>query len=188
MVHATSLSTHMATWLCVGFMGLVFFIPDGRASDAPAPVPYSGQTTSRGVAWPTPRFVDNGDGTVVDRLTGLHWMKNANCWGSMSWFVALSRVAQLNTGASHCDGYTGRHTDWRLPHINELESLVDTGRVNPVLPSGHAFSSVQSTNYWSSTTRASNTGSAWDVNLNGGNVNNASKAGSLYGWPVRGGP
>ena len=188
MRHATPLPTLMATWLCVGFMGLVFSIPDGRASDAPAPVPYSGQTTSRGVAWPTPRFVDNGDGTVADRLTGLHWMKNANCWGTVTWSDALSTVAQLNAGSSPCDGYTGRHTDWRLPHIKELESLVDTGRSHPALPSGHPFSSVQSSHYWSSTTNASNTGNAWLVYLNDGYVYYTSKTGSLYGWPVRGGP
>ena len=57
-----------------------------------APVPKSGQTSSnatgddgdlqRGVAWPDPRFTDNGDGTVTDNLTGLIWLKNANCFGT----------------------------------------------------------------------------------------------------------
>ena len=30
----------------------------------------------KGVAWPAPRFTDNGDGTVTDNLTGLIWLKN----------------------------------------------------------------------------------------------------------------
>ena len=32
-----------------------------------------------GVAWPSPRFTDNSNGTVTDNLTGLIWLKNANC-------------------------------------------------------------------------------------------------------------
>ena len=31
--------------------------------------------TQAGVAWPVPRFVDNSNGTVKDRLTGLVWMR-----------------------------------------------------------------------------------------------------------------
>ena len=57
-----------------------------------APVPKTGQTTiyaagddgalQKGVAWPTPRFTDNDNGTVTDNLTGLIWMKNANAFGA----------------------------------------------------------------------------------------------------------
>ena len=57
-----------------------------------APVPKTGQTTSygtgddgalqKGVAWPTPRFTDNSNGTVTDNLTRLIWMKNANAFGT----------------------------------------------------------------------------------------------------------
>ena len=36
----------------------------------------------KGVAWPNPRFTDNGNGTVTDNLTGLIWLKNANCFGT----------------------------------------------------------------------------------------------------------
>ncbi len=33
----------------------------------------------KGIAWPAPRFTDNMNGTVVDNLTGLVWLKNADC-------------------------------------------------------------------------------------------------------------
>ena len=33
-----------------------------------------------GVNWPTPRFTDNGDGTVTDNLTGLIWLKLVTCF------------------------------------------------------------------------------------------------------------
>ena len=51
-------------------------------------VPQTGQTDyyaagddgalQKGVPWPTPRFTDNGNGTVTDNLTHLIWLKNAN--------------------------------------------------------------------------------------------------------------
>ena len=68
-----------------------------------------------GVAWPNPRFTDDGDGTVTDNLTGLMWTQNANPAGKyMTWQQGIDYVKTLNTGG---------HADWRLPNVNELESL-----------------------------------------------------------------
>jgi hypothetical protein len=63
-----------------------------------APVPKTGQTTSyasgddgalqKGVAWPTPRFTDNSNGTVTDKLTGLIWMKDTQFFGLRNWTQA----------------------------------------------------------------------------------------------------
>ena len=60
----------------------------------PAPVHKTGQIAqfaagddgdlSRGISWPEPRFIDSGDGTVKDQLTGLIWLKNADCFGLTS--------------------------------------------------------------------------------------------------------
>jgi len=47
--------------------------------------------------------------------------------------------------------------------------------------------SVQSANYWSSTTNANNTSNAWNVNFNDGNVNTNDKSNNNYVWCVRGG-
>ena len=52
---------------------------------------------------------------------------------------------------------------------------------------GDAFSGVQSTNYWSSTTNADNPDNAWNVNLNDGNTNANDKGSTSLVWPVRGG-
>ena len=176
----------------------LFFVTLSWAADVPAPVRQSGQSTSyatgddgnlkKGVTWPTPRFADNGNGTVTDNLTGLVWMQNANCWGFLTWTDALAKVAGLNAGSQSCTGYTtGTHTNWHLPTKRELMSLIDSGRSNPALPSGHPFSGVQSNDYWSSTTDADFTGSAWFVNLNYGYVYSNGKSVSNYVWPVRGG-
>jgi hypothetical protein len=45
---------------------------------------------------------------------------------------------------------------------------------------------VQSSFYWSATTNANNTGNAWDVNFNNGNVNNDDKDNNNFVWCVRG--
>ena len=176
---------------------LCLYVSAGWSQDAPAPVAHTGQTTSyhtgdnadvgQGVAWPDPRFTDNGDGTVTDNLTGLIWMQNANCWGQKIWSDAFSMVEALNSGSELCAGYSGEHADWRLPHIKELEALVDAGRANPSLPADHLFSGVQSSNYWSSTTNANNTTNAWLVYLDYGSVYSSGKSDGHYVWPVRGG-
>jgi len=134
-----------------------------------------------------PRFTDNGDGTVKDNLTGLIWLKNANCFGLQSWTYALS---SSNTLASGTCGLTDGSVAgaWRLPNVRELQSLIDFGQSYPALPAVHPFSGVQSYHYWSSTTTADYPIGAWFVYLANGYVGNGDKAYPYYVWPVRGGP
>jgi len=170
-------------------------------SSAPVPVEKTGQTASyatgddgdlkAGVAWPNPRFTDNGDGTVKDNLTGLVWLKDANALGERTWSDALTQVANLNIGTdfSATDYTAGTYSDWRLPNIKELQSLIDFGNYNPALPSGHPFINVQSIDYWSSTTTVNDTSKAWSVGIRSGFVLNPRKdiGGPYCVWPVRGG-
>jgi hypothetical protein len=140
----------------------------------------------RGVAWPVPRFTDNGMGTVTDHLTGLIWLKNANCFGSRTWSQALADCNALESGSCGLtDGSVAG--DWRLPNRKELLSLIDFSRYNPVLPQGYPFINVQSSAYWSSGTSAFITFFAWMVHMSYGYVSNDPKSSSLYVWPVRGG-
>jgi hypothetical protein len=83
-----------------------------------------------------------------------------------------------------------------LPNVQELQSLIDYGRYNPALcnaagtgqwTSGNPFTGVQSSSYWSSTTRAYTTANAWYVHLDAGIVGNADKGYTHYVWPVRAG-
>ena len=46
---------------------------------------------------------------------------------------------------------------------------------------------VQSSDYWSATTDATNSTNAWDVNFNNGNVDNNDKSNTNFVWCVRGG-
>lgn len=179
----------------------------------PAPVAKSGQTTcydqsnnvidcpdtghdgdiQAGVAWPEPRFTDNGNGTVTDNLTGLIWLKDASCsdlagpdpTGRGSWTTALSASNTLAEGTCGLtDGSSAG--DWRLPNIRELHSLIDFGNYTPALPSGHPFIDVQSDYYWSNTTFGASSLYAWYVNINTGYVDGFNKPSSLSVWPVRG--
>ena len=70
-----------------------------------------------GVAWPAHRLVDQGDGTVVDSLTGLMWLKDADCFGPLNWAGALDAVADLNAdpAGSGCAGYTAAYGDLAGP-------------------------------------------------------------------------
>ena len=93
------------------------------------------------MAWPTPRFTDNNNGTVTDNLTGLIWTKNANGFLKY-WADALSLANSLKSGdAGLTDG--SKAGDWRLPNLQELESLIDYGSNDPALPAGPPFKGVQ---------------------------------------------
>ena len=162
----------------------------------PASVPKTGQTTSyatgddgdleKGVAWPNPRFTDNLDGTITDNLTGLIWLKNANCFDMTSWYYALSDSNGLASGS--CGLTDGSNAgEWRLPNYKELFSLIDAENYDPALPTGYPFNNVQSYYYWSSTAFANITGYVWLVNMGYGFVSNGDKYNSLYVRPVRGG-
>ena len=61
-----------------------------------------------------PRYQDNRDGTITDRVTGLIWQKQPG--EKMTFNQAVA-------GAKTCR--TGGYDDWRLPSIKELYSLID---------------------------------------------------------------
>jgi len=163
-----------------------------------APVPKTGQTDSygvigtdgdleKGVAWPTPRFIDNNNGTITDNLTGLIWLKNANAFGMRTWLQALSDANALHSGSITGLSDGSNAGDWRLPNVRELQSLVDYSRnAVPAIPTGTPFLTVQSM-YWSSTIYANYPLYAWFVNFIGGYVDSKDKTAFYYVWPVRGG-
>lgn len=63
-----------------------------------------------------PDYTDNGDGTVTDNNTGLMWQKTPNSNVKVSYADAVNGAAAQTTG-----GYS----DWRLPTVKELYSLMD---------------------------------------------------------------
>jgi hypothetical protein len=128
---------------------------------------------------------------VTDNATGLIWLKNANCFGGNPWQAALNSA---NTLASPSCGLSDGSVagDWRLPNVNEMQSLIDPTQANPPLPAGHPFTDVQIEYYWTSTTIPNQVTNAWLVGMqwNGfvtGSGVKAIGAWNKYVWPVRGG-
>jgi hypothetical protein len=116
------------------------------------------------------RFVDHGDGTVTDTCTGLMWQKgtvDVNGSGAietewpgdrLTWSDALTYCENLD--------FAG-HSDWRLPNVRELQSIVDYGRWGPAID---PLFEAELDLYWSSTTDANNPGIAWLIFFNDGTV------------------
>ncbi len=108
-------------------------------------------------------FVDNGDGTVTDNATGLTWMQKDSGHlsagdsgdGKLNWEQALAWAEGLT--------YAGK-SDWRVPNVKELQSMVDYTR-SPATTASAAIDPVFDVTvisdeggginypfYWSSTT------------------------------------
>ena len=178
----------------------------------PARLPKTGVTTSchvsddgdleRGAPWPTPRFADNGDGTVTDRLTNLMWMKDTACIrssgrdadGAITWAAALGFAETVNGGAnlSACAGYNAGHTDWRLPNVREVRSLTDFSRLTPSLPADHPFVNVESSftslAYWTSTTWEIDPSQAFVLRFGAPLTTSQAKTDTQAVWLVRDAP
>ena len=140
----------------------------------------------KGVVIPSVRFNDNGNGTVTDNLTGLVWLKNADCFDVQSWAAAMASANNLANG--NCGLSDGSITgQWRLPNRVELINLMDRSKYNPALSTGHPFTNVPTDAfaYWSSSTQAEDTNAAWTVAVYAGNTAGSSKNGSGHIWPVR---
>ncbi|MHB1348247.1 MAG: YbhB/YbcL family Raf kinase inhibitor-like protein [Desulfobulbaceae bacterium] len=129
------------------------------------------------------RYVVNGD-TVTDTVTCLEWQRATTDTNSdgiadpMPWQDALAYAEGLSLGG---------HDDWRLPDLNELNSIVNHARYSPAIDIT-AFPDTVSSNYWSSTTKILRTTSAWAVDLYSGiGYSSNLKSNSLYVRAVRGG-
>jgi hypothetical protein len=135
----------------------------------------------RGEPWALADFVDNGNGTVTDTATGLMWQQAES--DEMWWEEAVTYCEQLELA-----GYD----DWRLPNINELQSIVDYNKVaseeDPAIDTNF-FPNLLGNSYWSATTYTRFTDQAWLVDFFTGNYGNFGKhiKGRLLVRAVRGG-
>jgi hypothetical protein len=187
------------------FIIALLFISPYSAGGEMALVPRTGQTASYavgddgnlqiGVSWPIYRFTDNNNGTITDNLTGLIWLKNANCTdtvgginksaGNLVWGDALTWSNNLSSGlCGLSDGSNAR--DWRLPNIVELESLIDQSQFNPALVAGHPFYNLQTDYYyWTSNSSSLGPRYAWVLYIVDGYVGFDIKYNLNFVWPVR---
>lgn len=107
---------------------------------------------------PNSQLTANSNHTVTDKKTGLIWAKCSlgqavpDCAGKatpFTWKQALQTVQIQNQ--QHYLGYS----DWRLPNIKELASLIETACIPPInqerFPNHHPAGSTLFSPYWSST-------------------------------------
>ena len=129
-----------------------------------------------------PRFIvlsNWASAAVLDRETGLVWEKSPDQTRYI-WYSANSLC--INKDISGRKG-------WRLPSVQELVSLIDSTAF-PTLPPGHPFVGVQTSSYWSVTSRPTEAGAGgWVASFSSGSAGAADKINSPnFVWCVRSGP
>jgi hypothetical protein len=97
-------------------------------------------------------YTDNGDGTVTDNVTGLMWQQVVPA-RTYAWAQALAYCPTLTLAG---------HSDWRLPLVIELSSIVDLGHSNPSTDPTY-FPSTALDFFWSASPLAGSSSAAWDV-------------------------
>ena len=106
-------------------------------------------------------YVNNGNGTITDTDTNLMWAQAPST--AKSWNDALLYAEGLTLGGS---------SDWRLPNVKELQSLVDITRATATATTTSPcinrtlFPAATATAYWSSTSvKAATPSEAWLVDF-----------------------
>lgn len=159
-----------------------------------APVNSDG-ALQNGKVWPTIRFVADVSGNcITDNLTGLMWVKNLNAVNSGSTLTWNAALTAADSG-TWC-GYS----DWRMPNINELRSLVNygyskssdwlmygSGSLGAPVCNGACFANVKASEYWTSSTSALYPNQALNFNLSSEVSGSRNPLASLLLFPVRGG-
>ena len=137
------------------------------------------------------RYTDNGDGTISDAQTGLMWMQcsygqtydgadsdqdDIICEGSPAfgnWQQAFAWAADSNANFDY--GYS----DWRLPNIKELGSIVDFGSAKPAINQS-IFPNTASGPYWSSTPSRANVHQTIFIGFQAGDYGPSDRISNLY--------
>ncbi len=103
-------------------------------------------------------YTANNDGTVSDNVTLLMWQVDDSL--ARGWEDAIT----------YCEeSISADYSDWRLPNIKELESILDDSLDSPAVDST-IFPNITASNYWSSTSNAADASGAWVVNFMHGNI------------------
>lgn len=120
----------------------------------------------------TDTFVDNGDGTVTDTNTGLMWMRPAlgQAWDGKNGFYGKIGDTYLSwEDAKAIVHHFAGYSDWRLPNLDELSSIVDMSQsqssINPIFPTPTISAFWSATRLTGSSTEAWVVDFRWDGNL-----------------------
>jgi len=168
-------------------------VAPGICEDAPAGAIFPGD----GVNGPALSYQNNGDGTVTDLNTGLMWeVKEAggapgNCLGALHGVSATCTWVEATgvwIAAVNAEAFAG-YTDWRIPNVRELHSLVHYGMSAPAIDPSFPGLTAFFPGYWSLTSSFDAPALAWNVNFSAGSVGVGGKdAFPINVRAVRGGP
>lgn len=95
------------------------------------------------------KYVDNGDGTVKDKTTGLTWQQGHS--EHVDWYYASGTESKLNKNSpikGYCSALSLAGGGWHLPTINELKSIIEPNS-HPTIDKD--FFPNTDGGYWSST-------------------------------------
>ena len=152
------------------------------------------------VSAPDTRYIDNLDGTVTDKVTGLIWkqcpegLSGADCGAGSEDVIAHGQVPEDSTlltwqaalqHAAAAD-FAGSH-DWRLPNLKELQSLVELGCRTPAVNS-RLFPNTPgaaASEFWTSSAHPSQATDAYAVDFSEGYITLAPKELTAYVRLVR---
>jgi len=136
---------------------------------------------------PASRFIDNGNQTVTDRATGLIWKQCAQgLFGAgCATGVAVTFTWQQALVEAQSENFAGQ-TDWRLPNIKELSSIVERACFTPAINVA-VFPNTPNVIFWSASPNANSADSAWGVDFGFGVAFTDFRDGSNSVRLVRGG-
>jgi hypothetical protein len=101
---------------------------------------------------------DDENYVVFDTASKLMWQDNNDAiFNKYNWESAISYCEDLN--------FSG-HTDWRLPNINELYTLVDFTKTELVINS--KFTNIKNSRYWTSSSAKLNLSNGWYIDFTDG--------------------
>ncbi len=114
-------------------------------------------TSQHPLSAPTEGFIDNGDGTVTDKASGLMWMRCAlgqawtgeTCAGdadTYAWAATQAAADAVNTSGEHF------FSDWRVPGLRDLAMIVERECADPRI-NLTVFPNTASDFFWTNTAR-----------------------------------
>ncbi|MBN1773708.1 MAG: DUF1566 domain-containing protein [Deltaproteobacteria bacterium] len=126
---------------------------------------------------------------VSDVATGLMWQGcPAGMTGGASTCSGTALTRNWQGALDYCqDSAWAGFTDWYLPNVDELRSIVDSARSNPSIDPA-VFPGTPSGYFWSSSSDATNASNAWGVSFDYGIVNSSDKTCTYYIRCVRARP